>query len=637
MRFTYVRIQNFLSFGNQQEIRLDRRGLIAVFGLNRDSQGSDSNGAGKSALVEAIVWVLYGETMRGYKGDDVVNDVVGRDCVVELGMEDAGVAYVVQRSRKRKAKRPNDLSLKVSGKDVSGGTMADTQAQIQTVVGMDFQTFVQSVMLAHGSRPFSQMTDKEQKAVLDEILQAHQFARAREVVKRKMGDVRSRQTEAETEHREATNAVSDAEVSLHKLQRMRDEHAQVMSRRRNELRRQKVEIEARIEEVYTTTGLDKLLEEQDAIESELGAREKEYRARQARRVQIASEYGDLRGDLRQRRGAVEANLQRLSRSTKSIDRLVGQQCPTCFQVLSPEDAEHCAKEWDEEARGYRDQLKVLDAEDARLRDEERAAVEQVRAEEAEASEHVRDAQARLQQTREAVHKREASLQLVCQLEQQSWNTQQEIDALDEDSNPYLVLVEEKAAELEEAKTRRQRLAYRCKALEIERAHLEWWDRGFGNQGVKSHLLDNVVPFLTERAQHYADILSGGDLRIQFRTQKQLKSGEWREQFQVEVTNQQGADVYHGNSAGERRRIDIAVGWALGDLAAGRANKPIRFKGLDEPFENLDETGEESVVKLLHAVVAEYETILCITHSTHLRNQFPEDLTVVKEGRLSKVM
>jgi DNA repair exonuclease SbcCD ATPase subunit len=149
-------------------------------------------------------------------------------------------------------------------------------------------------------------------------------------------------------------------------------------------------------------------------------------------------------------------------------------------------------------------------------------------------------------------------------------------------------------------------------------------------------MDNVVPFLTERAQSYADVLSGGDLKIEFSTQSQLANGEWRDKFQVSAINEQGADVYHGNSDGERRRIDIAVGWALADLAATRAKKSIRFRGLDEPFEHLDETGEDLVIKLLHKVLPQYETILCVTHSTHLRDQFPEEIMVTFENGFSKI-
>jgi DNA repair exonuclease SbcCD ATPase subunit len=74
-----------------------------------------------------------------------------------------------------------------------------------------------------------------------------------------------------------------------------------------------------------------------------------------------------------------------------------------------------------------------------------------------------------------------------------------------------------------------------------------------------------------------------------------------------------------------------VAWALADLAAARASRPIRFRGLDEPFENLDEVGEDAVIKLLHSAVGRYETILCVTHSDHLRDQFPASITVVKEN------
>jgi DNA repair exonuclease SbcCD ATPase subunit len=638
MRFTHVTIQNFLSFGDSQKINLDRQGLVAVFGQNRDSQGADSNGAGKSTVMEAIVWVLFGQTMREYKGDEVINRVVGKNCMVELGMEDEGNIYIVQRTRKAKAKKPNNLTLFINGSDAaSGGVIADTQEQIQTIIGMDFATFTQSVMLWHGARPFSQMTDRDQKAVLEDILQIGHLARAREVVRRRLSAKQQDLASAKAKLTALAQRRDETRITLGKLEQQRDQYAEMQAQKRLQLVRRKVEAEAKIEEVYHTTGLQKLL----LLQEELREQETELEALRQdvhqKRLGVTRKIGTKKAEIARAQGVAEGRQRQLSADLSRVDQLVGKECPTCKQVLTPQAATRCMDEWEQERNDIAVQtLKNLSAKLKRLEGREKREMKELDKEDHAIASRWTTLQGLLRESTEQVRKRQAALQLITQLEQQSWAIQTEIDKLLEEENPYGVLCEEQEEELVKLEERDRFLAYRVRSLDIELSHLVWWDQGFSNQGLKSYVMDSVVPFLTKKAQHYADVLSGGDLKIRFSTRTQLKSGEYREKFQVEVTNQQGADVYRGNSDGEKRRIDIAVGWALGDLAATRANKAIRFKGLDEPFEHLDETGEDSVIKLLHHVLSEYETVLCVTHSTHLRNQFPTDLMVTKEHGLSTV-
>ncbi|UUZ75419.1 ATP-binding protein [Polaromonas sp. P1(28)-13] len=66
-------IQNCLTIGSAS-LELDNRGLLLIQGENRDDTSAKSNGAGKSSIVDALCWCLYGETARGVSGDLIVND-----------------------------------------------------------------------------------------------------------------------------------------------------------------------------------------------------------------------------------------------------------------------------------------------------------------------------------------------------------------------------------------------------------------------------------------------------------------------------------------------------------------------------------------------------------------------------------
>lgn len=638
MRLRRISLQNFLSYGPRQDIELGQRGLVAVLGLNKDSPGSDSNGSGKSGLLEGIVWVLFGETMRGYRGDEVINRAVGKGCLGEMEIEEGEDTYLVTRTRKNKAKKPNDLTLSVNGKDISQGVIADTQALINTIVGMDAKTFMQAVMLSHGHVPFSQLTDKAQKEVLEDILQIGELAKARDAVRRRVAARTQDLATAQAKLSSATEQRRQTEVTLSKLEEQRRQHAQVIAQRKRELQGQKAATEARIAEIYRSTGLAELIANQEKLQEKAAKLQEKRQKHQQDRLKVTQEAAQARGTLEGQEQALVQRQRELEAEMGRVDALVGKECPTCHQVLTPDAAEQCLDAWEREAGKIRGPaLNKLEKDKQRVANRERTALEKIVKAERALATKLQDAEAKLQLATAQVHKRQATLQLICELEQAAWNYQQEIDSLDASARPYDNIIEDTERELQKLDGVVRRHEYRIKAHEIELKHLQYWNHGFGNQGLKSYLLDSVVPFLTTRAQHYADILSGGDLTIEFSTQTKLKSGAMRDQFQVKVTNRSGADVYHGNSDGEKQRIDLAVGWALGDLAATRAKKPIRFKGLDEPFTNLDETGEDGVVRLLHAVLSDYETILCVTHSTHLRNQFPQELVVTKENDVSTIL
>lgn len=177
------------------------------------------------------------------------------------------------------------------------------------------------------------------------------------------------------------------------------------------------------------------------------------------------------------------------------------------------------------------------------------------------------------------------------------------------------------------------LADEIESLIEEIEDYEFWVKGFGNTGIKSVLLDSVVPFLNTRANYYLTKLSGSTIQVLFNTQTELVSGEKRDKFSVEVINANGDNDYSGNSNGEKRRIDIAINMALQDLVASRSNKNIDLIVYDEVYEGLDSVGCESVIELLEEKARQVGTIFVITHNDNLKQLFSQSLTVTKsDGR-----
>lgn len=640
MRFLELRIQNFLCFGSLQVVKLANRGLVAILGDNRDAKTADSNGAGKSNIMEAIFWALYGETMRGFKSDEVVNKHVGKDCLVALDVEDdSGVIWTVTRERKKsKSKNQNVLSLVNSAgvTPVTQGITSDTQEMINTLIGMDQDTFVQSVLMCYGSQPFSELTDAKQKEALEAVLQIEQYAHARDIVSKRIKDRQNQLASVNSEVSILDTQLTQVTARLQNLVTSRDEHTVVVKQRKKSLLQRKAVCETQIEEKAHSEGLDKMI---DAMK-DTDERVSSYRTDEDeinRKIRVASQLSNQkRTELLQKKAVLASQRHSYSQDCTTYNSLVGKPCPTCKRDIDYSEAQAFLEVWDGEIKNRDESISILLTDLSKIEDLEHRTIKTLEANRQllRTESSTLQAQQRILHTK--IQERSSALNLICQLEQQVYNLTEEIEQLENEHNPYASLVGEAENEKKTLESRNQRLKYKQRALDVEIKHLLFWEHGFGNQGIKSFVIEGVLPFLNERAQHYADILSDGDLEIEFAAQRQLKTGNLKEEFQVRVRNRQGAESYKGNSDGEKRRINTAIGWAFGDLAATRAKKPIRFKGLDEVFENLDETGCDLVLKLLYRVLPQYETIFCITHDDSFRSQFPNVLTVIKDGGFSRV-
>jgi DNA repair exonuclease SbcCD ATPase subunit len=164
---------------------------------------------------------------------------------------------------------------------------------------------------------------------------------------------------------------------------------------------------------------------------------------------------------------------------------------------------------------------------------------------------------------------------------------------------------------------------------------KFWVEGFGNAGIKSHLLDHVVPILNKRAQKYAQTLMEG-IDVSFSAQKRLKSGELRDKFDITVTNSHGADGYHGNSGGEKRKIDIIVARTLQSLEEDRSSMTCNLSWWDEVFESLDETSCEAVMTMLREEATNRPAVFVISHLDWLKPHFTRILRVTKSGGFSQI-
>jgi exonuclease SbcC len=162
------------------------------------------NGHGKSALLDAITWCLWGEA-RGKTQDDLIS--YGADeCRVELEFLSRDTSYRVIRSRSRAGGRRrqgvSDLQFQVLGSDgaiaITGDHIRETQAKIEQTIGMDYDAFINSAFLLQGrADEFTNKTPADRKAVLSKILGLEAYDRIQERAKQRLDEGKSSSSEIE--------------------------------------------------------------------------------------------------------------------------------------------------------------------------------------------------------------------------------------------------------------------------------------------------------------------------------------------------------------------------------------------------------------------------------------------------------
>ena len=102
LKLKSVSLKNFLSVGAvTQAVDLDRNGLTLVLGDNLDLGGNGSrNGVGKSTILQAISYGLYGEAITNIKRDNLVNKINGKNMAVSIEFELNGHIHKIERGRK---------------------------------------------------------------------------------------------------------------------------------------------------------------------------------------------------------------------------------------------------------------------------------------------------------------------------------------------------------------------------------------------------------------------------------------------------------------------------------------------------------------------------------------------------------
>jgi DNA repair exonuclease SbcCD ATPase subunit len=171
-----ITVKNFLSVGNQtQAVDFSKEALTLVLGENVDLGGDDSgsrNGTGKTTMINALSYALYGQALTNIKKENLINKTNGKGMLVTVEFDVNGRAFRIERGRKPNVLRMfvNNEEQKTKDDDDAQGDSRETQKSIEQLLGMSHTMFKHLVALNTYTEPFLSMKAAEQREVIEQLL-----------------------------------------------------------------------------------------------------------------------------------------------------------------------------------------------------------------------------------------------------------------------------------------------------------------------------------------------------------------------------------------------------------------------------------------------------------------------------------
>jgi DNA repair exonuclease SbcCD ATPase subunit len=180
-----IALRNFLSIGQvTQAVNFDRKELTLILGENLDLGGDGArNGTGKTSLIQALSYALFGVPINNIRKDNLVNRTNGKGMMVTLEFSVNGIEYKIERGRK-----PNVLKFYVNDDlqkttDDAQGENKETQHAIERIINMSADMFRHIVALNTYSEPFLALKTNEQKNIIEQLLGITILSEKAEVIK----------------------------------------------------------------------------------------------------------------------------------------------------------------------------------------------------------------------------------------------------------------------------------------------------------------------------------------------------------------------------------------------------------------------------------------------------------------------
>ena len=565
--FEKVSWKNFLSTGNHfTEVNLDKHKTTLIVG---------GNGAGKSTILDALTFGLYGKAFRRITKPQLVNTTNEKNCLVEIEFFVNSRKWTVVRGIK-----PNIFKIYRDGEVLDQDAHAlDQQKWLeQNVLKMNYKSFTQIVILGSSTFvPFMQLTASNRREVIEDLLDIKIFSTMNNFIKDKIRVIKEDVKTLELKKESLNDKVG---MQKNFIEELKSRSEGDISEKNNKIKELGVEVDIQIEKnQLLQADIEGLIKNQEEV------------ADASKRL---IKLNNLKGKI----------TQKVSTITKEHRFFTENRvCPTCTQDIEEEfrinkidDAQNKAKEL---KSGYEELEEALKTEEKRER-------------------HFTALSKEITQLTHGISKNNTRV---------SGCTKQ-IRDLESEIQTLTTQLENRNTEHEKLETFRSNLQDTYTQLVDKKEKISYYDFTYGllkDGGVKTKIIKKYLPLINQQVNKYLQMM---DFYINFKLD---------EEFNETIESPIHEDFsYSSFSEGEKSRIDLALIFAWREVARFKNSINTNLMLFDEVFDSsLDGVGTEEFLKIIRFIVKD-ANIFVISHKGGMEDKFDNCIKFEKMKGFSRV-
>ena len=567
--FKKVRWKNFLSTGNfYNEIDLY---------CNRNTLIIGNNGSGKSTMLDALSFGLFGKPYRNINKPQLINTVNSKDCVVEVEFSIGPNTFKVVRGIK-----PNIFEIWKNDElfNESSHSKEFQKMLEQNILKLNHKSFHQIVVLGSSSFvPFMQLAAHQRREVIEDLLDINVFSKMNVLVKEEIANIK--------------NKISDKGHEL-------------------DLVRTKIDVQRKYISDIKTLNQEKIYEKQVEITSQENTIEQIDLENEEIQETLKTTYDqteeslrratDSLNDARGQAPGLKKQLSTLVKESKFFDE--NDVCPTCTQQITESIKHEKKQEITEKAKevqmSYQEVTKQVETSQELVNELTEKFKKQT-----ELNNKISENNLKISWARKAISKLEKEISSMSGTKTN----------LKEANNDLEELLDQKATLLSEKIE-----------LDSEHSYSQAMMEMLKDTGIKTKIIKQYIPVMNKYVNNYLQTL---DFFVHF---------ELTDSFQEVIRSRHRDNFsYDSFSEGEKQRIDLALLFTWRKIARMKNSVATNLLILDETFDSsLDNDGIENLFKIIYSL-GEDSNVFIISHKGEiLDNRFNHKIEFYKDKNFSKM-